>query len=236
MKCLIVDDEPIARLGMKRLIERHPDLEIAAMLASAEEAAEYLSDNSVDIIFLDIQMPGLTGIEFARRIPGTAMVIFTTAYSEYAIDSYEVDAVDYLVKPIDPARFDRAVEKARNYSRLLTSTTDDKEDSPVSSTPDLLVVKADRRYNRVRYSEILYIEGLKDYVILHLSDRNLITRISVKGIEDLLPSANFLRVNKSYIVNLDHIDSFDTNDIYIGDHAIAIGQTYRDAVLNHLLN
>lgn len=236
MKCLIVDDEPIARLGMKRLVERHPDIEIAAMLGSAQEALVFLKDNDVDLIFLDIQMPGLTGLEFARQIPGKGMVIFTTAYSEYAIDSYEVDAIDYLVKPIDPARFDRAVEKARSYANLLAGMDSKEEESqqPTVSS-DHLVVKADRRFMRLKFNDILFIEGLKDYVVIHTPNRKIVTRLTIKGMEDLLPIATFIRVNKSYIANLDHIDAFDNNDIFIGDHEISIGQSFRPSVLARLL-
>lgn len=233
MKCLIVDDEPIARLGMKRLVGRHADLEIAAMLSSAEEAAEFLANNTVDLIFLDIRMQGMTGMEFAAHIPDPAMVIFTTAYSEYALESYEVDALDYLVKPIDPERFDRAVEKARSYRRM--SVADGEVPPPAAVTPEHIVVKADRRFMRLRTSDILYVEGLKDYVILHLEGRKIVTRITIKGMEEQLPTAKFVRINKSYIVNLDAIDSFDSNDVYIGTQEIAIGATYRSRLLTRLL-
>lgn len=241
IKCLIVDDEPIARLGMKRLVERQPDLELSAMLATAEEAAEYVTANSIDLIFLDIRMPGISGIEFAASVPECTMVIFTTAYSEYALDSYEVDAIDYLVKPIDPERFERAVEKARQYHRLLKASNDtDKgelSDIPcaIKSGSEYIIVKADRRYVRIRLSDIIMIEGLKDYVIIHTKDGKTITRMTIKGIEDQLPESQFLRVNKSYIVNIDCISSFDKNDIVIGTQEISIGVAYRDRVIGRLL-
>lgn len=233
MKCLIVDDEPIARLGMKRLVQRHADLEIAAVVGSALEAEEFLADNKVDLIFLDIQMPEITGIEFARRIPADTMVVFTTAYSEYALDSYEVNALDYIVKPIDPDRFDRAVEKAHTYLRMINNAG--AEDEKPAASGEYLIVKADRKYVRIRFADILYIEGLKDYVVIHMADRKVITRMTIKGMEELLPSHEFLRVNKSFIANLARIDSFDNNDIYIGTQQIAIGQSYKDQVLATLL-
>lgn len=233
MKCLIIDDEPIARMGMKRLVSRHPFLEITASLGSAEEALDYLKENEVDLIFLDIQMPGLTGLEFARTLPQKTMIIFTTAYSEYAADSYDVDAIDYLVKPIDPQRFDRAVEKARSYSALLAEA-DRQTESPVI-TSDYLIVKADRKYVRVHMPDIKYIEGLKDYLIIHLPEKKIITRMTIKAMEELLPKPQYFRVNKSYIVNLSAIDSFDNNDIFIGTQEIAISPVLRPALFRHLL-
>lgn len=240
MKCIIVDDEWIARLGMKRIIESHPDLELAGIFDSANEAGNFMSSNPVDLIFLDIQMPEITGIEFARQIPETTMVIFTTAYSEYAIDSYDVDAVDYLLKPIDPERCARAIEKARQYHNLISTATH-FESSETKSGSEHLIIKADRRYVRLKFSNILFVEGMKDYIIIHAIPQNggnpskIITRQTIKGMEALLPGESFMRVNKSYIVNINHIDSFDTNDVLIGTWEIAIGATYRDAVLGRLL-
>lgn len=234
MKCLIVDDEPIARRGLKRLVEAHPQLELCGMAANADEAAAFMATDIVDLVLLDIQMPGLTGIEFARQIPHDTLVIFTTAYSEYAVESYQVDAVDYLLKPIDPGRFDRAVSKAADFHAMLK-----KEAEPADSsrpTADFIIVKADRRYHRVMHVDILYIEGLKDYVIIHLRDgRRLVSRMTIKGMEESLPADMFLRVNKSNIVNIGEVESFDNNDIFIRDSEISIGQAFRDVVIERLL-
>lgn len=231
MKCIIIDDEPMARKGMKRLVESRRELELTAMLDSAESAAEWLRANDVDLIFLDIEMPGINGIEFARSLHERSMVVFTTAYSEYAIDSYEVDAIDYIMKPIDPARFNKAVDRAIAYRSLL----DDPAEANDSAEPDFIIVKADRRYVRVRLSDILYVEGLKDYVIIHLTDRKIVTRMTVKAMEEMLPSRMFLRVSKSYIANKERIDSFDSNDVIIGRTEIGIGISYRESVVNALL-
>lgn len=233
MNCIIVDDEPIARRGMKRLVDSRHELELLASLDSAETAEEFLAENDVDLIFLDIEMPEVSGIEFARRIPRNGLVVFTTAYSEYAIDSYDVEALDYLVKPIDPMRFNRAVDKAISYHALLSTAGVSSE--PAVSVADHIIVKADRRYVKVNLSDIIYVEGLKDYVIIHLPDRRVITRMTVKGIEDVLPASEFIRVSKSYIVSRDKIDSFDNNDVFIGTTEISIGASYRDIVLSTLL-
>ena len=232
MKCIIVDDEPIARKGIQSLVSRIPELELVEMFNNASSAANFLTGQPVDLIFLDVQMPGITGIEFARNIPKNTLIIFTTAYTEYALDSYEVDAVDYLVKPIEFERFRKAVNKAVNYHALLT--TGDKENIE-NVENDYLFVKSERRYFKVNFENILFIEGLKDYVILQLEDQRIITKMNLKAIHEQLPANLFFRINKSYIINTRHITSFDNNDIYIRTHEIAIGNTYRDAFFEKFL-
>ena len=216
MNCIIVDDEPLAREAMKLLIEESSNLQLIGSFNSASTASDFMEQHVTDLVFLDIQMPGITGIEFARTISKKTLVIFTTAYTEYALDSYEVDAIDYLIKPVEAERFQKAVDKALSYHSLLL-----KEEKEAIET----VVTADYFFN---FSDILFIEGLKDYVIIQLSDQRIITRMSLKAIFDLLPKSTFLRVNKSYIVNTGHIESFDNNDIFIKSYEIAIGNSYRD--------
>ena len=199
---------------------------IDVFYSGRELKRQVTSGTKYDIIFLDIQMPGITGIEFARNISKRSLVIFTTAYSEYAVDSYEVDAIDYLIKPIDPERFHKAVNKAIAYHSLLLK--EEKENIEAGNT-EYFFVKSERRYFKINYKDILFIEGLKDYVIIQLDEQRVITRMNLKNIFELLPKHDFLRVNKSYIVNTKHIDSFDNNDIFIKTHEIAIGNTYRDA-------
>lgn len=225
MKCIIVDDEPIARKGIRSLVARVPELELLEMFNNASSAADYLTNHPVELIFLDIQMPGVTGIEFAHDVPKTTLIIFTTAYTEFALDSYEVDAVDYLVKPIEFERFRKAVDKALNYYSLLTNG--EKEDIE-QVEDDYLFVKSERRYFKVNFEDILFIEGLKDYVILQLTDQRVITKMSLKAIHEQLPRHTFFRINKSYIVNTLHINSFDNNDVFIRMHEIAIGNSYRE--------
>ena len=222
MNCIIVDDEPLAREAMKLLIEESSNLQLIGSFNSASTASDFMEQHVTDLVFLDIQMPGITGIEFARTISKKTLVIFTTAYTEYALDSYEVDAIDYLIKPVEAERFQKAVDKALSYHSLLL-----KEEKEAIETV-VTAVKAERRYFKVNFSDILFIEGLKDYVIIQLSDQRIITRMSLKAIFDLLPKSTFLRVNKSYIVNTGHIESFDNNDIFIKSYEIAIGNSYRD--------
>ena len=226
MNCIIIDDEPLAREAIEILVKDTSQLNLLGMFNNALAASKFMEENPVDLIFLDIQMPGITGIEFARNISKRSLVIFTTAYSEYAVDSYEVDAIDYLIKPIDPERFHKAVNKAIAYHSLLLK--EEKENIEAGNT-EYFFVKSERRYFKINYKDILFIEGLKDYVIIQLDEQRVITRMNLKNIFELLPKHDFLRVNKSYIVNTKHIDSFDNNDIFIKTHEIAIGNTYRDA-------
>ena len=225
MKCIIVDDEPIARKGIAKMVSAISQLELLDGFNSAESASVYLQNTEVDLIFLDINMPGINGIEFARTIPKTTLVIFTTAYSQYAVDSYELDAVDYLVKPIDITRFRKAVEKSITYHAFLI----DEENRIVEKVADdYIFVKTDRRFYKVNLADILFIEGLKDYIIIQMQNSRIITRMTIKNIYEWLPKEVFIRINRSYIVNKDKIDSFDNNDVYIQKYEIAIGNVYRD--------
>ena len=226
MNCIIVDDEPLAREAMKLLIEEAECLQLVGSFNSAATASDFMEQHVVDLVFLDIQMPGITGIEFARTISKRTLVFFTTAYTEYALDSYEVDAIDYLIKPVEVERFQKAIEKAQSYHSLLLQ--EEKEAIETIAAAESFFVKAERRYFKVNFSDILFVEGLKDYVILQLGEQRIITRMSLKAVFDLLPKESFLRVNKSYIVITALIDSFDNNDIFIKSYEIAIGNSYRD--------
>ena len=232
MKCIIVDDEPIARKGVKKLVEEIPALELLDSFNSAKAAAVFMEENPVDLVFLDIQMPGASGIEFAWSIPKTTLVIFITAFTEYALDSYEVDAVGYLVKPVEPAKFRKAVEKALAYHSLLM----DEEKKAVENVGDeYIFVKSDRRYFKVNLKDILFIEGLKDYVVIQLEGKRIITRMSLKSIQELLPQSAFLRINRSYVINREQIDSFDNNDVFIKSYEIAIGNSFRETFFEELM-
>ncbi len=226
MNCIIVDDEPLAREAIELLTKDISSLNLTGTFNNAASAAQFMDQNVVDLIFLDIQMPGINGIEFAKIISKRTLIIFTTAYSEYALDSYEVDAIDYLIKPVDPERFKKAVTKALAYHSLLLQ--EDKEN--IETTADeYFFVKSERKYFKVNFEDILFVEGLKDYVILQLNEQRIITRMNLKAIYDLLPKSIFLRVNKSYIVNTTQIEAFDNNDIFIKNYEIAIGNSYRDS-------
>jgi DNA-binding LytR/AlgR family response regulator len=226
MNCIIVDDEPLAREAIVMLIEKTQNLVLLGSFNSASTASKYMLDNTVDLVFLDIQMPGTNGIEFAKTIAQETFVIFTTAFSEFATDSYEVDAIDYLIKPVKLERFQKAVDKAQTYSKLLKA--DYSNNNIENIADDYFFVKADRKIFKIYFNDILFIEGLKDYVVMHTENQKVITAMNIKTIHEQLPKNMFVRVSKSYIINAKKIDSVDNNTVYIGKNEIPIGNIYRD--------
>ncbi|SFN00939.1 two component transcriptional regulator, LytTR family [Chryseobacterium oleae] len=225
MNCIIVDDEPLARAEMRSLINETSKTEILGEFSNAPSALDFLKTNDVDLIFLDIEMPMVTGLEFAEMLPEQSLIIFTTAYSQYAVKSYDLEAVDYLLKPIDPQRLDKAIKKAVQYTELLSKNT--VKNTVESNTPEFLFIKADRRFYKVNISDIKFIEALKDYVVIHTRQQKLITAMNLKNIHQKIPLELFLRVSKSYVVNMDFIDSFDNHNIYIDESEIPLGEVYR---------
>lgn len=227
MNCIIVDDEPLARAEMRSLINETSKTEILGEFSNAPSALDFLKTNDVDLIFLDIEMPMVTGLEFAEMLPGQSLIIFTTAYSQYALKSYELDAIDYLLKPIDQLRLEKALNKAVLYKELLSKNT--VKNTVESNTKDFLFIKADRRYYKINFTDIKFIEGLKDYVVIHTQHQKLITAMNLKTIHQKIPSDSFVRVSKSYVVNIDYIESFDNHNIYINDAEIPLGEVYKTA-------
>jgi len=225
MNCIIVDDEPLARSEMRSLIAEISNIDILGEFSNAPSALDFLKDNDVDLIFLDIEMPMVTGLEFAEMLPKKSLIIFTTAYSQYALKSYELEAVDYLLKPIDPQRLEKAVEKAILYTELLSKDT--VKNTVESNTADFLFIKAERRFYKISFSDIKFIEGLKDYVVIHTKQQKLITAMNLKTIHQKISGETFIRVSKSYVVNMNYIDSFDNHNIYIEDSEIPLGEVYR---------
>lgn len=226
MNCIIVDDEPLARKAIQKLVYQTVNLEVIGSFNGVGATRDFLAKNAVDLVFLDIQMPGVNGIEFARGIPKNTLVVFTTAFHEFASESYEVDAIDYLIKPVKLERFQKAVEKAHTYCKLFH--TKHTNSNIENITADYIFVRAERRIFKVHFSDILYIEGLKDYVIIYLETQKVITLMNIKTIHELLPKSFFVRVSKSYIINVKNIDSVDNNTVYIGENEIPIGNIYRD--------
>jgi len=229
MTCIIVDDEPLARQGMEMNIANVPSLQLLGSFGSALAASDFLHKQSVDLMFLDINMPVLNGLDFLKSLKNSPLVIFSTAYPQYALESYELDAIDYLVKPIRIERFLKAVNKADNHLRLLQQEGNQSHVEKIED--DFIFIKADRKYFKVSFKDILYIEGLKDYVIIYTTDSKIITSMNVKTIAAQLPASLFARVSKSYIVNILHISSFDNELIYVQNNEIPLGQGFKDEFL-----
>ena len=225
MNCIIVDDEPLARQEMLALIHEVSDLEMLGSFSNVPTANQFLDKNIVDLIFLDIEMPMVSGLEFAAELSKNTLIIFTTAYPKYALESYELAAVDYLLKPIEKKRLEKAINKATLYKNLLSDNTE--KGTLEGSTQDFLIIKSDRRFHKVIFSDILFIEGLKDYVVIYTTNQKLITAMNLKTIYQKVPQHLFMRVSKSYIVNLISIDSFDHHTIYINDAEIPLGDVYK---------
>jgi len=230
MKCIIIDDEPLAREGIKQYIEEISELNLVGSFKSAMEAGNFLQENDVDLMFLDIQMPGITGTEFLKTLQTKPLTIMTTAYTDYAIESFELDVVDYLLKPIRLARFMKAVNKAKELFDLYQNPHEVEK-----IEDDFIYVKADRKFVKIYYKEINYIKGLKDYVSIHTEEKKIITAMNVKTILTHLPNKLFYRVNKSYIINIDKIDTVETDFVNLVGEEIPIGQTYKEAFIKDVI-
>lgn len=233
IKCIAVDDEPLALEKMESYIERVHYLELAGSFSNPIEAMSFLRQNPVDLLFLDIQMDELTGIQLLEILDPKPKVILTTAYDEYALQGYELDVSDYLLKPIGFQRFLKGVEKV--YQSLQESQGKaENVNTPALGEQDYIFVRSEYRLQKIMLRDILYIEGMKDYSRIHTPDQRIMTLQNLKKMEELLPSPPFLRVHKSYIVSLDKIDSVGKNDLTIGDKVIALGGLYKDAFQAYL--
>jgi len=230
--CIVVDDEPLARKGIQLHIKEIPSLKQIGEFSNAVQAGEFLQNNDVDIMFLDIQMPGLTGIDFVRNMNVQPAIIFTTAYTEYAIDAFDLNVVDYLLKPIKFDRFYKAAIKAQEFIKLRNEGASDFEDF----TQEYVYIKSDRKYIRLYYTDVLFIQGMKDYVMIHTLTQKYMTAMNIKTILAQLPETTFARVSKSYIINIDKIDSIDIDMVYIGEHDIPVGNAYKKDFLNTHIN
>jgi len=231
MNVIIVDDEPLAQDVLETYINQIPELNLIRKCNNALEANEALKNNDVDLMFLDIQMPQLTGIDFLKTLAKPPMVVFTTAYPNYAIEGFELDALDYLLKPISLERFMKSVNKADELYGLKQNRTEIVE----GENNDFFFVKADKKLIKINYDDILYIEGLKDYVIIRSNTGRVITLQTMKSLESKLPSNIFKRIHRSYIMNLDHIKAVVGNMIELSEKGqvkhIPIGKNYRDELL-----
>ena len=216
LKCVIVDDEPLALSVLERYISQTPFLELVEKFTNPVKAFKYLNDNEIDLLLVDIQMPDLSGFELVNNLKKKPVFIFTTAYSEYALEGFKADALDYLLKPIDMPEFAKAVNKAKEWLEIRN-----EKNSLVEASKDFLFIKSEYKIIRINFSEITYIQGMSEYVKIHLSNRKpIMSLISLKSLEAQLPPTMFMRVHKSYIVNLQKVNVIERNEIVYDDGTI----------------
>ncbi len=227
INCLVVDDEPIARNGLMEHIRQIDFLNLVAECKSAIEATTWLQRKKIDLIFLDIQMPKLTGIDFIKNSPALPIVIFTTAYPEYAIEGYELDILDYLLKPISFNRFFKAALKAQEFisSRIRHEIT---------SVEDFFFIKSNQKIEKIMIADVLYIEGMSNYIIIHTKQKKYVAYLTFKGIEEKLPQNMFIRIHKSFLVSIHAIQSIDGNEIKTEKITLPISKNYKEEVMNKI--
>jgi len=227
IKCIVIDDEYLAQVLLNNYIKRLHHLELIASCSNAIEAMEVLQTESVDLMFLDVQMPELTGIDFLKTLKNQPAVVFTTAYSRYAIDGYSLNVIDYLLKPISFERFIQAVNKSIEQIKLVKNQT-------FQENNEFINIKAEYRIHKVLLKNILYLEGMKEYVIIYLKEgKRIITLDRMKNFEEKLPNS-FMRIHRSYIVSKSNVKSLYGNMIEIGEEKISIGKTYKEQVIKEL--
>ncbi|HTH83299.1 MAG TPA: LytTR family DNA-binding domain-containing protein [Mucilaginibacter sp.] len=230
LNCIIIDDEPIARKLLTEYIEETDFLKLAGVAENPLKAIGLINTINADLIFLDINMPKMNGIEFLRSSNNLPMVIMTTAYGQYALDGFEMDVIDYLVKPFSLERFMKACQKALELKIL-------KQRGAIPEAPsaDHFFVKCDGKIERVYYADLLYVEAMANYVTLYTVNDKMIVYLTIKGILETLPADKFLQVHKSFIVNTGHVKTIEGNMLHVGSTKIAIGSNYNEAVMKHVL-
>ena len=233
INCVIIDDEPLARKGLKEYIADIDFLNLVGEYDSPLKAAEQISKGEVQLLFLDIQMPKITGLDFFKTLQHAPPVIFTTAYPQYALDGFELNALDYLVKPISFDRFLKAAMRAKEFYeiRQVNATETKKE----AKEPSYFFIKADNKLVKIQFDEILFAEALQNYVVVHTKDKKYITYLTFKSVEDYLPGHQFIKTHKSYIVAASKVESIEGNDIRVGQHHIPISRNLKDEVMEKLL-
>lgn len=232
LTCIIIDDEPLARKGIKEYIEDVNFLSLEGEFDSPLKAMEFLSSGKVQLIFLDIQMPKITGLAFFKSLKQPPPVIFTTAYPQYALEGFELNALDYLVKPISFDRFLKAALKAKEYYELRK----ENKHGEMTIASDYLFIKVDGKLVKVSYDEILFVEAVQNYITIHTKGKKFMTYLTFHSVEEFLPSALFIKTHKSYLVALSKIEAIDGNCIQIGAHSIPISRNLKDEVMEKIIN
>jgi len=230
LKCLIIDDEPFARKGLEEHMQEIDFLHCVASCENALKASSYLNEQKIDLIYLDIHMPKINGIDFLKSLKNPPLVILTTAYSNYALEGYTLDVIDYLVKPITFERFLKASQKASEYFQLKT-----RAEHSVASAVDYFFVRSDRKFEKVFFREVSYVEGLQNYAVIHLPDRKLITYITLTSLENQLPKDQFLKVHKSFLISVPHVKAIEGDEIILDNARVPISRNLKDQVVQQIL-
>jgi len=231
MNCIIIDNDQKARTQLEDNVKKVPNLDLSGSFENALKANEFIKENDVDLMFIDIKMEGLNGLAFLRSMKHMPHVIITTDSPDYAVEAFEIDAIDYLLKPIKIERFLMSINKVEECMNKLEGT-----EIPTDISKDFIFVKSERKYIKLNYESIFFIEGLKDYVILHADKGKFMTAMNVKTIQSRLPGSIFLRTSKSYIINVNHIDEIDGEDVIVEDTRIPIGRSYREKFLHKFVH
>ncbi|HEX8314252.1 MAG TPA: LytTR family DNA-binding domain-containing protein [Flavisolibacter sp.] len=236
LNCVIIDDEPLARECITNYVGEVNFLHLAGTGSNPVELAQLLDVHSIDLVFLDIQMPIMNGIDFLKMTQNPPMVIITTAYPSFALEGFQLDVLDYLVKPITFNRFFKAVNKAKDYHQLLVKSffTSDKKNS--EGQEDYFFIKCDHKYERICFTDILYVQALQNYVTIYTCKRKYITLLNLKAVEENLHGHSFVRVHKSFIVSISKIEAIENNEIIIQSSRIPISRVYKDDVINRIIN
>lgn len=231
--CIIVDDEPMAREILENHLKKIETIKVVASCKNAIEAFNEINSNKIDLIFLDINMPEISGLSFAKSINKNIKIIFTTAYREYAVDGFNLQAVDYLLKPIS---FERLLQSVNKYLGENNSIETNAASEIIVEKNDFIFVRSDRKMIKINFSEINFIESLSDYIKIHLCDKIIITRETITNIEAKLPRRDFIRIHRSFIISMTKVDSFTNEFIEVNNKAIPISRSYKKEVLNRLEN
>lgn len=231
IKCIIVDDEPLAIEIVESYVIKIEQLQLLGTFRNAIQAFAFLQQHQVDLIFLDIQMPKLSGIDFLKTLKNPPKVIFTTAFRDYALDGFELEVVDYLLKPIPFDRFLKAVAKVMHQP---SSTPQSVVQKTENVSDDYVYFKVDKKMVKTKMADVLYIESIKDYVKVRTEEKEIITQQKISYLEESLPRQQFLRIHRSFIVNVDKIDAYSATDVEIGKHSIPIGRNYKNDVMKVL--
>ena len=230
LNCLIIDDEPLARKGLREYVQEIDFLHCVASCENALKAASFLNQEKIDLIYLDIHMPKLSGIEFLKTLKNPPLTIITTAYSDYALEGYSLDVIDYLVKPINFDRFLKASQKALEFFELKA-----RAEHNAASPVDYFFVRCDRKFEKVFFRDLSYIEGLQNYAVIHVGNKKLITYITLTSLENQLPKDRFLKVHKSFIISVPHVKAIEKDEIIMDNARIPISRSLQEQVVRQIL-